>query len=269
MIDIKLITNSNNVDRKFIATYDLISNLFTLQYTSSCAFIQIVDPSTTSTVVKAGNYLETVIPIASTESTLQAYALDEDKNLIYSEDVFLAPDAVCWGDIQCDIHNQTDLIDFFDLKFDKAGGTITGETTIEADATINGMLSLYKEMKVKSVDPATLGKPPADQFYLGIVKTGDKSKLWFKDDTGTVIYAPLSYDAEKLKQKVFTVNDAGRTHFAISADPQVEPIIGDPIVTVNGNSVSDADFIVGTNSVDFNSGLAVGDVVMIFYITKV
>ena len=69
---------------------------------------------------------------------LKTYVVDEDKEYRYfavgwQEVVVAATGGGVWGSITGNLPDQTDLVAEFLLKFDKTGGTITGETTVLAD----------------------------------------------------------------------------------------------------------------------------------------
>lgn len=69
---------------------------------------------------------------------LRTYVVDEDKDYRYKASGWVAIEesggggggAGVWGSITGTLGDQTDLVNELDLKFDKAGGTITGATDV-------------------------------------------------------------------------------------------------------------------------------------------
>jgi len=70
---------------------------------------------------------------------LKTYVVDENKEYRYTDTGWVewstpgTGGAGVWGAITGVLNDQTDLVAALNLKFDKTGGTITGQTTVLAD----------------------------------------------------------------------------------------------------------------------------------------
>jgi len=72
-----------------------------------------------------------------------------------------------WGSITGTLANQTDLVNELALKFDKIGGTITGRTTILADAEGYNFILVGSSLSGESSPYARVVSVPASASDLG------------------------------------------------------------------------------------------------------
>jgi len=97
------------------------------------------------------------------------------------EYVDVPDDSALWGNITGNIDNQQDLIDRLNLKFDKAGGTITGNLQVNGVSVFNEAVTFNK--KITARDEAEFEKPVTMDETLDVtgVATFDNSVYFLRD----------------------------------------------------------------------------------------
>ena len=130
---------------------------------------------------------------------LKTYVVDENKEYRYTATGWVewassgsGSGASIWGSITGSLSAQTDLNTALELKFNKVGGTITGETTVLADVYANNFIIWGSEPSVgfPYMQSTVVGEPLGSTIVLN-----------------TVFISQVNYDAAVLAGTLVTGTD--------------------------------------------------------------